>query len=237
MILAAHHPCYLPSLSFFFKLASADVFVLADDYQYTTHNFINRTRIKTADGSGWLTVPVLTKGRGSQKANEMCVNHTFNWPQKHLRALEVNYCYAAYFEQYIEDVAALFSRKWRLLVDLNLALIDLFRSALGISTPVSLSSALRLEGKGSTRLLDMLGKTGCGSYLADAELKTYLKRQEFEQNNFVLQFLDFREPAYHQQFGDFTPGLSVADLLFNEGPESRNILMRQRVVSSGEPGV
>ena len=49
-VLAAHQPNYLPWLGLFHKLSLADVWVIADDVQYTTHGFVNRNKIRTATG-------------------------------------------------------------------------------------------------------------------------------------------------------------------------------------------
>ena len=35
---------------------------------------------------------------------------------------------------------------------------------------------------------------------------------------------DYKHPIYNQLHGDFIPNLSIIDLLFNEGPNSKNIL-------------
>ena len=70
-ILAAHQPNFLPWLGYLHKAAQADVFVLADDVQYTKHGFINRNRVRTSQGWQWLTVPVRTRGRGRQRIYDL----------------------------------------------------------------------------------------------------------------------------------------------------------------------
>ena len=39
-----------------------------------------------------------------------------------------------------------------------------------------------------------------------------------------LEYQRYEHPVYRQLYGDFVPYLSVIDLLFNCGPESRTIL-------------
>ena len=63
-VLAAHQPNFLPWLGLFHKVGQADVWVLADDVQYSRGSLTNRNRIRTADGWQWLTVPVLDAGPG-----------------------------------------------------------------------------------------------------------------------------------------------------------------------------
>ncbi|MFQ5865210.1 MAG: WbqC family protein, partial [bacterium] len=129
MILAANQPTYLPLLDFFTKMHFADVFVLADDIQYTKHSFINRTKIKTALGVQWLTVPVSTKGRMGQLINQVQIDTVQNWRQKQWKTLLVNYKYAAYFEKYADFFEDLFKKPWTRLLELNLEIIEFIKKS------------------------------------------------------------------------------------------------------------
>ena len=210
MILAAHQPCYLPKLSFFYKMAQADIFVLTDDFQYTTHNSINRTQIKTVNGVAWLTVPVLTKG---------------HWQRKHWRTLSVNYTYSAYFEKYADFLEEIYlSKKWKYLIDLNLELIEFVKRSLNLSTKIVLSSDLNLKDKGSALLAKMSTALGCTAFLTERDFAIYLDRKPFYEKEVELNFFSFKAPEYYQLFGIFTPGLSIIDVLFNEGEVSRHLI-------------
>ncbi len=231
-ILAAHQACFLPSIVFFRKLLVSDVFVLGDDYQYTTNHEINRTRIKSAAGAIWLTVPVLTKGRRGQQIADVRINNEFSWAARHIRTISVNYCYAAFYEQFCDEIFSIYSKSWTHLIELNLCFIAYLAETLSISTRVVRSSELNLQGKANARLFDMLGKTECCTYLADSGFAGYLKRDEFRRNGFDLLFVDKlqSEKRYYQQFGHFIPGLSAIDLLFNEGEEAKSFLNSEQVI-------
>ena len=62
---------YIPWRGYFDLISSVDQFVLLDDVQYTKRDWRNRNRIKTPQGSKWLTIPVEVKGRYFQKINEV----------------------------------------------------------------------------------------------------------------------------------------------------------------------
>lgn len=198
---------------------SADIFVLVDDYQYTTNDAINRTRIKSPGGAEWLTVPVLTKGLGRQRINEININNMVQWKERHMRTFAVNYCYAPYFEQFRDELFLVFEREWNQLVALNMTLIKFWARTLSIATPIVRSSDLLLSGKSNVRLYEMLEQMNCCTYLADTGFRSYLRHDEFERNGFSLEFVNYEQLTenYHQQFSAFVPGLSIVDLLFNEG--------------------
>jgi hypothetical protein len=223
MILAAHQPNFIPWIGYFHKMARADKFVLADDVQYTTHGFINRNHIKTVNGKQWLTVPVITKGRGLQKINEVRIDKDQDWQRRHWNSLQTNYKYAPYFDYYADFFERLYQKEWVFLVDLNITLIEFVREALNISCPVILSSELDLtyglveSSEATERIVDMVKKTGCAKYLSGESGKKYLNEKLFEDAGIELIYADFAHPKYHQQFGEFVSHLSIIDLLFNEG--------------------
>ena len=217
MLLAAHQPNYIPWIGYFHKMELADKFVLADDVQYTTHGFTNRNYIKTRSGKLWLTVPVITRGKGLQKINEVRIDKEQNWRLKHWNSLQLNYKYAPYFEYYADFFEQLYQKEWTYLVDLNIELIEFVRKSLNISCPIILSSELDLRSDDTERIVDMVKMTGCTKYLSGSSGKTYLKEKLFEDAGMELVYSDFKHPNYHQQFGEFVSHLSIIDLLFNEG--------------------
>lgn len=225
MILAAQHPNYLPLWGFFYEMSQADIFVLVDDFQYTKHNYINRTKIKTAQGFQWLTVPVFTKGQRRQLIHQVKVDVSQNWRRKHWKTLFVNYKYAAYFEEYANFFENVYNTPWSYLIDLNLEIIEFIRNKLNISTRVYLSSALNVSGKGNRRLLNILEKLSCETYLSYLDRKSDPDQQVFEKSGIKIKFISSKLIFYHQQFADFISNLSIIDLLFNEGEMSHNILL------------
>ena len=49
---------YIPWKGYFDLMRSVDEFVLFDDVQYTRRDWRNRNRIKTPNGTAWLSIPV-----------------------------------------------------------------------------------------------------------------------------------------------------------------------------------
>ncbi len=227
MILAAHQPGYLPTIDFFYKMSRADVFVLADDLVFTTHSDINRAKIKTARGPSWLTVPVRTKSRRGQLIHQVETDHQQNWRAKHWNTLRMNYAYAPYFELHSDyfETLYLFGDPPARLFEWNAAVIDYLAASLKLKTKLIRSSGLNVHARGQEWVFGVAAATGCRTYLADAAFARYLSKEKFAQHGLALQFLQNPKLRYHQQFGDFISGLSIVDLLFNEGERSREILM------------
>lgn len=231
MILGAHQPNYIPWIGYFHKMARADKFILADDVQYTSQSYTNRTRIKTARGRHWLSVPVLTRGRGCQPIKDVRIDRSKNWRKKHWKTLCVNYTYAPFFDHYADFFEKLYRKEWTFLADLNIAILEFLRREFAICTPLYLSSELDLKLENSTgRIINMVKVLNCDQYISGRGASVdYLEEDLFREAGIELIYDDFDHPYYRQQFGEFLPNLGAIDLLFNEGPRCR------RYFSQGDP--
>lgn len=226
MMLAAHQPAYLPAIDFFYKMALADVFILADDVRYSTHPAINRAKIKTAQGATWLTVPVLTKGRSGQRVNQVEVDNQQNWRSKHWKSLQTNYTFAAYFDLHADffEKLYLYEHSPSKLVESTLPIIYHLVSVLNLKTKVKLSSDFNLRASGQEWIFQLAEATGCDTYLADISFSKYLSTEMFFERGVLLSFISPPNIHYYQQFEGFLPGLSIVDLVFNEGERCHEIL-------------
>ena len=224
-ILAAHQPNYLPWLGVLARAARADVFVLADDVQYSKHGYTNRNRIRTADGWQWLTVPVLTRGRAGQRVRDVVVEEGRRWPRKHMESLRWNYGRAPHFEEHEEGLEEIYGRSHRRLLDWNLDLFRFLMDRLAIGTEVRLSSQLGSRAEGTRRIADLAAACDCDVYLAgDGGSRSYLDEAVMREEGVEVRHACFEHPRYPQCFPGFEPGMCGLDLLFNCGPRSREIL-------------
>jgi hypothetical protein len=226
MIVAAHQPTYVPEITVFAKMCHADIFVLTDDFQYTTHDKINRNRIRTVHGTQWLTVPVLTAGKSGQRIKDVVIEPHQHWSRKHAKSIQVNYQYAPYYEQIGEFLDAIYRQKWRYLAELNLSIIRFFCSFLNIRCPLLLSSEMNLRCKGTDRIFEMIENLSCSVYLTDPRYAHYLKSQWQTNSGPEIAFGYPVNRKYYQQFGPFISNLSIVDLVLNEGPEAIDIVRR-----------
>jgi len=226
MIVAIHQPNFLPWLGYFYKMAKCDVFVLLDNVQYTKNSFINRNRIKTSQGAQWLTVPVKTKGRFGQLIKDVEINNTVDWRRKHLRALEMNYKRARFFETVFQGLETIyFAHDWYNLCELNVRLLEWVLSLLGMEKRLVRAAELNVKGVGTQLLINIVKEVGGDVYLSGFGGAKYQEEGLFKEAGINLEYYDFEHPIYPQLWSGFVPNLSIIDLLFNCGPESLNIIL------------
>ncbi|MDZ7289176.1 MAG: WbqC family protein [candidate division KSB1 bacterium] len=213
--LAAEILSYLPSENFFVLAASADIFVVADDIQFSTSGNANRTRIKTVTGTQWLTIPVLSKGRGLQKLNEVEIDSTRPWQRQHWRTIEFNYHNAPFFGELADGLAELYQRPFRKLADASWAFLEFIWKALGWEDLPKRSSELGITATGEARLEELAKRMNAEVYLAHERYRAVVRPERMSEVR--VQFVHWDLPPYHQQFDAFVGGLNILDLLFNEG--------------------
>jgi hypothetical protein len=225
MILTAHQPVYLPWLGLFHKIALADMFCYFDIAQYQTKDYNNRNKIKTHNGEIWLSVPVESKNHFGKSVGDIRIVQD-GWQRKHFKSISMAYQKAPYFRDYIgqfEEV--LTGNSFDTLSSLNLAILRLAMRNLEISTPIVKASDFAFRGAKSDLVLDMCVQLKADFYIFGAQGRDYADVESFRARGVEPYFQDYRHPQYRQLHGDFKPYMSIIDLLFNEGPLSRQILM------------
>ena len=237
MILTAHQPVYLPWLGLFHKIALADLFCYFDIAQYQTKDFNNRNKIKTHSGEIWLSVPVESKNHFGKSVGEIRIVQD-GWQRKHFKSISMAYQKAPYFREYIEQFEELLTaQSFETLSALNLAILRLAMRNLQISTPIVKASDYAFQGVKSALVLDMCVQLKADVYLFGAQGRDYANVKSFRAAGVEPYFQDYRHPQYRQLHGEFKPFMSVIDLLFNEGPRSRDIVMSGNDTREQLPGL
>jgi hypothetical protein len=230
MIVAAHQPHYMPWLGYLDKMAKADLFVVMDDLQYEAQNFQNRQRVKLHGGAQWLTVP-LERGAQTDRICDKRIDNSGSrrqhWQHRTWMTLEINYRRAPHFAKYADELHAVYTQAWVSLLELDMKMLDLARSWLGIATPMIRASTLGLTGQKTDRILDMCKKVGARCYLSGGGGSTeYLDIERVGRAGVGLIWQHFEHPRYPQRYPEagFVSHLGFLDLVLNCGDASRDIL-------------
>lgn len=224
MTVVVLQPGYLPWLGFFDQMRRADVFVYYDDVQYDTHGWRNRNRIKTQQGSLWLTVPVRHSGLSKPRILDVAITPRTNWAKKHIASIRQAYAGAPFLKQYLPALEELLMRPWERLVDLDIAAVALMAQWLSLRPRIERASELGIEGGQSERLVNLCRRFGASTYLSGSAARDYLDVPLFERNGVVVQWQDYAHPIYPQLHGEFVPYLSAIDLILNCGEQSTDIV-------------
>jgi hypothetical protein len=198
---------YLPPIEFFVAVADAQKISLDPNASYQKQTYRNRARILLANKVDTLTVPVLS-GRKKMPYKDMRIDYSQKWKNIHLRGIQSGYGKAPFFEFYFPYLEAVFDKNLTFLWDMNWELLTVCLKLLGL--PISLD-----EIKNTENVAPIDGLSG----ICDP-------RTDFLARPFMTA------APYGQMFGrDFEPNLSVLDLLFCKGPESKVVLNLSKKIS------
>ena len=209
---------YIPWLGYFQLVNAVDEFIVYDQVQYTKNDWRNRNKIKSAQGAQWLSIPA---GKSiSRNIDEVEVRNP--WRLKHWSSLEQAYRGANGFDETAEWLAPhyLGSEESNLSIT-NRSLLGDICAALEIPTRITSSRAYSLVGDRTERLVNLCLQSGATTYISGPAARGYLDQAKFAAQSIEVRWFDYpTEPPYRQLWGDFTPGLSAVDLLFNLGRKS-----------------
>lgn len=223
MTIAIHQPNFIPWIGYFYKMAKADLFVILDDVQHSKKSYTNRANIKTPNGIKRLTVPLSKK---EILIKDIPISNDKKWNKQHLKIIHDSYSKAPFFDDYYLDIENFFLKQWEYLANFNIANILYLKEKMNIKTDLIRSSELQIdEVDKNMRNLAICKSCGADIYLSgDGGGRQYNMEEMFKQEGIDVYYTNFKHPEYIQLWGEFVPGLSVIDLLFNKGPESFNVL-------------
>ncbi|QCX02299.1 WbqC family protein [Aggregatimonas sangjinii] len=198
------HPSYFPNIATFSALAQHDVcWEMADNYQKQTYR--NRCYICNDRGKHILSIPIKHVGgmQGRQKYKDVLIENDYAWQRQHWRTLQTAYRTSPFFEFYEDELAPLFEKEQKFLLDFNLKTIAVICSCLQIPLP-----------QAKTNVYDT-----APNELLDARF--LIQRKQNLESTF---------DHYTQVFGErhgFIKNVSTLDLLFNEGTNALTYLKNQ----------
>jgi len=225
MRIAIMQPTYLPWIGYFALMDQVDQFVLLDDVEFSRQSWQQRNKIKTNNGSLWLTLPICKTSRNGQLINEVEINQNVNWALKHYKTLMQYYGSATYWQQNKPWLQKLYNSSWHSLCSLNQTIIETVANLLGISPTIHVSSNLDIGTGRIDRLIRICQVLGGNEYLSPIGSFEYIKEDNrFLEADIKLLYQHYQHPTYSQHYGEFISHLSVIDLLLNEGPRSLEVI-------------
>lgn len=197
---------YLPPVQYFTKLYGAPYVVMEHHEHYVKQTYRNRCIIDSPGGPLALSIPVEHDGTARPTTRDVHISDHGNWRHLHWNALVSTYENSPYFDYYADDFRPFYERRYEWLADFNDALTSLVLDLLDLRPDLRPTPAYAVPGEG------------------EADCRESIRPK-------IPHTLDarFTPSPYYQVFAGrhgFLPNLSIADLLFNMGPESRLVLRR-----------
>lgn len=174
-----------------------------DNFQKQTYR--NRCVIDSPNGALPLTVPVEKFDSPKCAMKDVRISDHGDWRHVHWHAIASSYYNTPYFEFYEDDFRPFYERKYDWLLDFNMSIMEKCCELAGLQPDIELTDEYVKE--------PAEGELDCRASISP-------------KSDWGLDEA-FRPTPYYQVFASkhgFLPNLSIADLLFNMGPESLLVL-------------
>lgn len=215
MRLAIMQPYFFPYIGYFQLINAVDRFVFYDDVNYIKSGWINRNRILINGNTRYLTVEV--NGASPFKLiNEIEILD--NLP-KLSKTILMAYKKAPYFDYAWPVIKICLESDSKKLGEIAISSIKAVSEYLKLHIRFENSSISYPETKGrekAERLIEICKVNNAKEYLNPIGGMELYSKEQFAMNNIQLSFIKSNDIKYSQFGGEFTPWLSIIDvLMFN----------------------
>jgi len=196
---------YFAPIQYYSCLVRYEHVVIERHENYSKQSYRNRCAIYTANGLLDLVVPVTKSGKPKIPVTEVEISYDTLWQKLHFKAIESAYRRSPFYEYYIDELMVFFNCRHRYLYEFNM---QIMRTVCGLMK------------------IPFCAQESRGYMKADEGIIDLRNRIHPKQNQQHVN-LGFDLPHYTQVFAGkwgFKPNLSILDLLFNTGPEAKNLL-------------
>lgn len=225
MKLVISQPMFFPWIGFFEQIKLCDVYVHYVDVQYSKGSFTNRVQVKSPEGSKWLTVP-LKKIHLGQTIDQVKIDNERDWRASHLGLLKTCYAKAPCYKEMIQLVDSIYSKDWDLLDELSQATLKVVCEYFGFYEKIEFLNIkdLNISGVSSERVFETTLYTGASSYITGHGARQYLNHSIFERAGIKVEYMNYKKTPYPQLYGEFTPYVSILDLIANVGKDGIKLI-------------
>jgi hypothetical protein len=193
---------YLPPVPYFSALLKHDTVLMEKHENFIKQSYRNRCEILSANGKLILSIP-LVKNAVKELITEKKISYAENWQIKHWRAITSAYKNSPYFEYFEEEFKPFYFEKHEFLFEYNLGLIKTILKILRIKKEIIFTAEFQKDFPGN-------------------DLRSFTTRSTVSNPKSGTRNKEYYQ-VFSGKFG-FTPDLSIIDLLFNKGLETKDHL-------------
>lgn len=194
---------YFPCIKAFAVMIQQPNLLFDLSMPFKRSTFRNRTIIAGSNGTIHLSVPIIGGRSVKLPYRDIEIDYKSDWQRDHFRTLCTVYGNSPFFMFYKDELAVLFESKPRFLFEWNLHCLNWIFKKIKLGTQILIDEEIA-ENDSSRFTVDSL----------------------LPSNYYAEYFSPFLR--YTQVFEDkigFKPNLSILDLLFNAGPQTKSLLV------------
>ena len=252
MKLAIMQPYFMPYIGYFQAINAVDKYILYDNLNFIKDAWVNRNRLLLRDGTiTTFSVPILAKSSYT-KIVDIRIDNSQKWDQKVLKTIFLNYKKSAHFDEVFPLLEIILNTNYDFLSELNVGSIKSIADFLAIDTIIEYDNSkyISLEDnlllldnhdytpfsylektkpiKKVARVIEICKEEGSTFFVNAIGGQSLYSREEFANYGIDLKFVQTdKELRYNQFSHEFTPNLSIIDVLMCNGKARTKELLKQ----------
>ena len=195
---------YASPVQYFSKLLAFDKVLIEVHENYNKQSYRTRCQILSANGPLFLSIPVQKGEQIKCNIRKVRIDYSKRWQAIHWKAIESAYRSSPFFIYYADDIKPFYeNQEFQLLYDFNTSFQASICKLLDLKVSIVETQQYKTE------------------YSETLDYRNLIHPKKNITDNM------FSPKPYFQVFENkfkFVPNLSILDLLFNMGPESKDVL-------------
>jgi len=165
-------------------------------------------------------VPLLKQPRHTAINQIRVSRNQPRWRQAHLGTVRHSLARTPFLDQLESKLQQLLGEDFELLVDLNIAGVQMIANWIGLTPRFIRASELLPTSRKTSLLVDLCRQVDATAYYSAMGSKKYMEEDLFRDAGIDLSYQTWEPPKYPQIGSGFVSHLSAIDALANVGPDS-----------------
>lgn len=208
-----------------------------DTVQFEDNGWLHRNKVRTPDGWIWLSIPIDNNRSDKSRLDKVYPKGVNNperkdfWQNEHWETIHHCYASAEYYDEYAPELEQIYKDTvWDRLIDVCWAQLKLFIDWLDLDDREIIRMTERpFVGTKDDLVLDHVRKLNGDAVVFGAHGPEYVDVSKFDDRDIDVYFQEYNHPTYSQRFDGFEPYMSIIDLVFNHGPDAKEIILTRNI--------
>lgn len=245
MKLAVMQPYFFPYLGYFQLIKAVDKFIIYDKVAYIKKGWVNRNRIGVVNDLDRMVVVPVQNASSNKLIQDVKIDNSQNWAAKILQLIYFNYKKSAYFDEVYPLIEGLLSKEYDCIAEINAATTIGVAGFLDMPTTIvsdtsdftdmethledgsycEFFNGVAVPERKTARVIEICRKEKASTYVNPIGGTELYDKEVFRNYGVNLEFVKMRNVVYPQFTKEFVAGLSIIDVLFQNGKEKTKQLL------------
>ncbi len=234
MKIAIMQPYFMPYIGYFQLMNIVDKFIVYDNLQFVKNGWIQRNRILVNGKDDFISLMIQKDNFNLNIINRFLVEDFLSQNKRMLRRIEGSYSKAPFFKEVFPYLEVIFLCPNKNLFEFIYNSLLVIKNLLNIKVEFVVSSTIDIDHnnlKSQDKVVAICQKLEASQYINPIGGTSLYTKDFFEKHSIKLNFIKSNELIYNQFGDEFTPWLSIIDvLMFNSKEKIQEFLQEYKLI-------